>query len=115
MPPSDPRLSRQNAPLKLKGHGVTLDVVGARVRLVATMPPRPTDSLGTGLRQHRISTGLAYPDQASEALSEGGEGDWFRLFFFLPPIGRSQSGLGFWWGSKVYPPVHPPLREVAVR
>ena len=68
MPPSDPWLSRQNAALKLKGHGVTLDVVGARVRLRATMPPRPTDPLGTGLRQHRISTGLAYPDQASEAL-----------------------------------------------
>jgi len=32
------------------------------------MPPRPTDLLGTGLRQHRICTGLAYPDQASEAL-----------------------------------------------
>ena len=68
MPPSDPWLSRQNAALKLKGHGVTLDVVGARVRLRATMPQRPTDPLGTGLRQHRISTGLAYPDQASEAL-----------------------------------------------
>ncbi len=68
MPPSDPWLNRQNAALKLKGHGVTLDVVGARVRLRATMPPRPTDPLGTGLRQHRISTGLAYPDQASEAL-----------------------------------------------
>ena len=68
MPHSDPWLSRQNAALKLKGHGVTLDVVGARVRLRATMPPRPTDPLGTGLRQHRISTGLAYPDQASEAL-----------------------------------------------
>jgi hypothetical protein len=114
VPPSDPRLSRQNAPLKLKGHGVTLDVVGARVRLVATMPPRPTDSLGTGLRQHRISTGLAYPDQASEAL-RGERGTGFGSSFSCPPIGRSQSGLGFWWGSKVYPPVHPPLREVAVR
>ena len=77
MPPSDPRLSRQNAPLKLKGHGVTLDVLGARVRLRATMPPRPTDPLGTGLRQHRISTGLAYPDQAIEALrGERGNGFW---------------------------------------
>ena len=67
MPPSDPWLSRQNAALKLIGHGVTLDVAGARVRLRATMPPRPTDPPGTGLKQHRISTGLAYPDQASEA------------------------------------------------
>ena len=82
--PSDSRLSRQNAPLKLKGHGVTLDVVGARVRLVATMPPRPTDSLGTGLRQHRISTGLAYPDQASEAL-RGERGTGFGSSFSCPP------------------------------
>lgn len=32
------------------------------------MPPRPGDPPGTGLKQHRISTGLSYPDQASEAL-----------------------------------------------
>lgn len=32
MPPSDPCLARQNAALKLKGHGVTLDVAGGRVR-----------------------------------------------------------------------------------
>jgi hypothetical protein len=89
-------------------------VVGARVRLRATMPPRPTDPLGTGLRQHRISTGLAYPDQASEAL-RGERGTGFGSSFSYPPIGRSQFGLGFWWGSKVCPPVHPPLREVAVR
>ncbi len=68
MPPSDPWLSRQNAALKLKGHGVTLDVAGARLRLRATMPPRPTDPAGAEPRQHRISTGLTYPDQASEAL-----------------------------------------------
>lgn len=68
MPRSDPWLARQNAALKLRGHGVTLDVVGARVRLRATMPPRPTDPPGAEPRQHRISTGLAYPDQASEAL-----------------------------------------------
>ena len=67
MPPSDPWLSRQNAALKLIGHGVTLDVAGARVRLRATMRPRPTDPPGAEPRQHRISTVLAYPDQASEA------------------------------------------------
>ena len=44
----------------------------------------------------------AHEEQASEAPP-------------APPIGKSQSGLGFWWGSKVCPPVHPPLREVAVR
>ena len=68
MPPSDPWLSRQNAALKLKGHGVTLDVAGGRVRLRATMPPRPIHPPGSEPKQHRISTGLAYPDQASESL-----------------------------------------------
>jgi integrase len=68
VPPSDPWLARQNAALKLKGHGVTLDVAGGRVRLRATMPPRPTDPPGAEARQHRISTGLAYPDQATESL-----------------------------------------------
>ncbi len=68
VPPSVPWLSRQNAALKRKRHGVTLDVAGARMRLRATMPPRPANPLGTGLRQHRISTGLVYPNQASEAL-----------------------------------------------
>jgi hypothetical protein len=99
VPPSDPRLNRQNAVLKLKGHGVTLDVVGARVRLRATMPPRPTDPLGTGLRQHRISAGLAHRDQASEAL----RGERGTVFGAPPgpPIGRLQSGLGFWWESTV--------------
>jgi integrase len=32
------------------------------------MPPKPTDPPGAEPKQHRISTGLAYPDQASEAL-----------------------------------------------
>ncbi len=68
MPPSDPWLIRQNTALKLKGHGVTLDVAGGRVRLRATMPPRPIDPPGSEPKQHRISTGLAYPDQASESL-----------------------------------------------
>ena len=31
------------------------------------MPPRPTDPAGAEPRQHRSSTGLAHPDQASEA------------------------------------------------
>lgn len=68
MPASDPWLIRQNTALKLKGHGVTLDVVGGRVRLRATMPPRPTDPSGSEPKQHRISTGLSYPDQATESL-----------------------------------------------
>ncbi|MFM7676597.1 MAG: integrase [Synechococcus sp.] len=32
------------------------------------MPPRPTDPPGAEAKQQRISTGLAYPDQASESL-----------------------------------------------
>jgi len=32
------------------------------------MPPKPNDPPGTEPKQHRISTGLSYPDQASEAL-----------------------------------------------
>lgn len=68
MAPKDPWLTRQNAALKLKGHGVTLDVVGSRVRLRATMPPKSTDPLGAEPKQRRISTGLSYPDQAAEAL-----------------------------------------------
>ena len=59
---------RQNTTLTLKGHGVTLDVAGGRVRLRATMPPRAIDPPGSDPKQHRISTGLAYPDQASESL-----------------------------------------------
>ena len=68
MAPSDPWLARQNAALKLKGHGVTLDVAGGRVRLRATMPPKPEDPPGVELKQQRISTGFVYPAQASESL-----------------------------------------------
>lgn len=68
MAPSDPWLARQNAALKLKGHGVTLDVAGGRVRLRATMPPKPEDPPECELKQQRISTGFLYPAQASEAL-----------------------------------------------
>ena len=68
MPQADPWLTRQNTALKLKGHGVTLDVAGGRIRLRATMPPRPNAAPGAEPKQHRISKGLAYPGQASEAL-----------------------------------------------
>ena len=70
---------RQNTTLKLKGHGVTLDVAGGRVRLRATMPPRPIDPPGSEPKQHRISTGLAYPDQASESLQLGNALERHRL------------------------------------
>lgn len=68
MPPADPWLARQNTALKLKGHGVALDVARGRVRPRATMPPQPTDLPGAEPKQHRISTDLACPGQASELL-----------------------------------------------
>lgn len=68
MAPPDAWLARQNAALKLRAHGVTLDVSQGRVRLRATMPPPPSASPGTPPKQQRISTGLSYPDQATEAL-----------------------------------------------
>ena len=68
MPAPDPWLIRQNSALKLRGHGVTLDVAGSRIRLRAVMPPKPNDPPVTGSKQQRISTGLVYPDQASDAL-----------------------------------------------
>lgn len=68
MAPSDAWLTRQNAALKLRAHGVTLDVSQGRIRLRATMPPPPSAPPGTPPKQQRISTGLSYPDQATEAL-----------------------------------------------
>lgn len=68
MAPSDAWLARQNAALKLRAHGVTLDVSQGRVRLRATMPPPPSAPPGTPPKQQRISTGLSYPDKATEAL-----------------------------------------------
>ncbi|MBD2550995.1 hypothetical protein H6G65_15655 [Microcystis elabens FACHB-917] len=68
MAPPDAWLARQNAALKLRAHGVTLDVSQGRVRLRATMPPPPSASPGTPPKQQRVSTGLSYPDQATESL-----------------------------------------------
>ena len=72
MPPSDPWLARQNAALKLKGHGVTLDVAGGRVRLRANMPPRTIPrtiaSPGAESKQQPISTGFVDRKKATESL-----------------------------------------------
>lgn len=68
MPSSAPWLARQNAALKLRGHGVTLDLAGGRLRLRATLPPKPTDSPGCPAKQQRISTGLKFPDEAAKCL-----------------------------------------------
>lgn len=69
MPPVDPWLKRQNAALRLLGHGVTIEVVGSRIRLRATMPPKPGAPADAQPSQQRISTGLLYPDQAAEGLT----------------------------------------------
>lgn|GEM_PF-1520936 len=68
MPASDPWLSRQNEALKLRGLAVSLELAGSRVRLRASMPPKPADPPGSPWRQQRISTGLEYPARASEAV-----------------------------------------------
>lgn len=69
MPASgDPWLRRQNEALKLRGLAVSLELTGSRLRLRASMPPKPGEPPGTDWRQHRISIGLEYPARASEAV-----------------------------------------------
>ena len=68
MPTSDPWLRRQNDVLKLRGWAVTLELAGSRVRLRASMPPKPADPPGSPWSQQRISTGLEYPARASDAV-----------------------------------------------
>ena len=68
MPTSDPWLRRQNDALKLRGWAVTLELAGSRVRLRASMPPKPADPPGSPWSQQRISTGLEYPARASDAV-----------------------------------------------
>lgn len=65
---SAPWLRRQNDALKLRGLAVTLELTGSRLRLRASMPPRPGDAPDTPWKQHRISTGLEYPGKASQAV-----------------------------------------------
>jgi integrase len=68
MPASDPWLRRQNDALKLRGLAVTLELCGSRVRLRASMPPKPADTPSSPWKQQRISTGLEYPARAREAV-----------------------------------------------
>lgn len=68
MPATDPWVKRQNAALRLRGCDVSLDVAGSKIRLRATLPPKPTDLAGALARQQRISTGLSYPEQGAEAI-----------------------------------------------
>ncbi|MGL6133344.1 MAG: hypothetical protein ACRC1L_04055, partial [Prochlorococcaceae cyanobacterium] len=69
MPASaDPWLRRQNAALKLRGLAVTLELGGSRLRLRASMPPKPGEPPDTPWQQQRISTGLEYPARATDAV-----------------------------------------------
>jgi integrase len=69
LPTSDPWLRRQNEALKLRGLAVSLELAGSRIRLRASMPPRPVEPPGSPWRQQRISTGLEYPARASDAVA----------------------------------------------
>ena len=61
-------LERQNRALRDRGYKVSLDLHQGMVRLRATLPPKPSQAVGSPWKQGRISTGLRYPDQASEAV-----------------------------------------------
>jgi integrase len=62
----DAWLKRQNEGLRKMGVPVSLEVEGKRIRLRAMMPPKPPTTGSP--RQQRISTGLIYPQQVSEAV-----------------------------------------------
>lgn len=66
----DAWLGRQNRALRDRGYRVSLDLHEGMVRLRATLPPRSSEPTGTLWKQRRISTGLQYPEQASEAVNQ---------------------------------------------
>lgn len=66
----DSWVDRQNRALRDRGYKVSLDLHQGMVRLRATLPPKPSEPSGTDWKQRRISTGLRYPDQASEAVTQ---------------------------------------------
>ena len=63
-------LERQNRALRDRGYRVSLDLHDGMVRLRATLPPKPSEPASTPWKQRRISTGLRYPDQASESVMQ---------------------------------------------
>ena len=63
-------LERQNRALRDRGYKVSLDLHQGMVRLRATLPPKPSEPAASPWKQRRISTGLRYPDQASEAVTQ---------------------------------------------
>lgn len=68
MPAPNSWIQRQNTALRLRGCAVSLDLAGSRIRLRATLPPKPSDPIGASAKQQRISTGLLYPEQGEEAI-----------------------------------------------
>jgi len=64
-------LDRQNRALRDRGYRVSLDLHQGMVRLRATLPPQPSELQAGPWKQRRISTGLRYPAQASEAVRQG--------------------------------------------
>jgi integrase len=66
----DSWLERQNRALRDRGHKVSLDLHQGMVRLRATLPPKPSEPAASPWKQRRISTGLRYPDQGSEAVTQ---------------------------------------------
>ena len=66
----DSWLDRQNRALRDQGYKVSMDLHQGMVRLRATLPPKPSDPSGSPWKQRRISTGLRYPDQVSEAVNQ---------------------------------------------
>ena len=63
-------LERQNRALRDRGYKVSLDLHQGMVRLRATLPPKSSEPAATPWKQCRISTGLRYPDQALEAVTQ---------------------------------------------
>ena len=63
-------VERQNRALRDRGYQVSLDLHQGMVRLRATLPPKPSEPLTSPWKQRRISTGLRYPDQASDVVKK---------------------------------------------
>lgn len=66
----DAWLAKQNRALRDRGYKVSLELHQGLVRLRATLPPKPSEPANSPWKQRRISTGLLYPEQASEAVSQ---------------------------------------------
>ena len=63
-------LDRQNRALRDRGYKVSLDLHEGMVRLRATLPPKPSEPAASPWKQRRISTGLRYPEQATDAVTQ---------------------------------------------